>query len=460
MRRAYGAAQMTQTAAIRGGHARSRFSSTHHVSRIESRARRLNRRRSPLDRYPSSRAGQRARQTAMPRTRAEHAPREKRRPARVPTLALPRRLERRSPARHTAPHWSPLKRCSHQRSPTSRPFHGRTDARRDTVDVSGPRRFRQADQTRTAKSNGTERRFRWRHTGAYDIGTPARTARIRRRRAGTRRPLAPAFEKRTRRIRIDPGRQRSLCMFAKICQHISESIPHLARRSQRMPVPTVGPEAPPSPEQIIHVARHANCHAAHAGRERLFTTRLHYQMEAVVLNRILNHAERARITPIGTRNRNPNRGKQDWLRNAPSRARSVTCTGSVARCIGRARCGVIPRAAARLRPAPRRVPPRRDPSRARTSASSSCCPRFASRRRFLRVTIYPIHSDAVRDSQAANQRFARNHHRLIERESQDYRPFNRDDAETSPAPNVAGLGVPNCRSDDADSSPTSRRATP
>jgi hypothetical protein len=49
-------------------------------------------------------------------------------------------------------------------------------------------------------------------------------------------------------------------------------------------------------------------------RERPPTTRLHDQMEKmemVVLNRILNDPKRARIPLVRTRNRQPNRGKQE-----------------------------------------------------------------------------------------------------------------------------------------------------
>jgi hypothetical protein len=49
-------------------------------------------------------------------------------------------------------------------------------------------------------------------------------------------------------------------------------------------------------------------------------------------------------------------GNTNWLRKGAMRARSVTWTGSAARCTGRASCGVFGRGPG-LRPAPRRAPP-------------------------------------------------------------------------------------------------------
>jgi hypothetical protein len=68
-------------------------------------------------------------------------------------------------------------------------------------------------------------------------------------------------------------------------------------------------------------------------------------------------------------------GNTNRLRSGPSPARMVTSTGSRARCCGRVRCGVDPRAPTHFRPAPRRAPPRRVPSRACGSGNASCSPR-------------------------------------------------------------------------------------
>ena len=125
-------------------------------------------------------------------------------------------------------------------------------------------------------------------------------------------------------------------MLSKIREHVDERASHFSGRRERTPVPARRPQRATPHEKLVHIARHANRHAAHPTRERAFVLRLHEKVQMVTLHGEVNDAEARRIAPRRATQGEPY-GRKNMLTSQRSNPRAQRYENGLRSTLGRAR---------------------------------------------------------------------------------------------------------------------------
>jgi hypothetical protein len=157
-----------------------------------------------------------------------------------------------------------------------------------------------------------------------------------RRASGARLPLVPAVEPGARGVRVDTVGQAAPRVSAEVREHVHESVPHLARRTQCAPVPAIRPKSSRPREQLIHVASDADRNAAHAGGKLARVRGFDDEMHVIPLHRKLNDPEPRRRPSRCAHDREPHRRKQELTTKRRER-RSQSNVNGLSLPVGRTR---------------------------------------------------------------------------------------------------------------------------
>lgn len=119
---------------------------------------------------------------------------------------------------------------------------------------------------------------------------------------------APAVEPLGGRKRVDTGAPY-VRMLAEVGEYVGERVADLARRSQGVPVPPIGPKCAVAREELVDVKRDANRQALHAPRERALVARFDDEVDMIALDGELQQAKPLDIATRCARQGESHRGK-------------------------------------------------------------------------------------------------------------------------------------------------------
>ena len=137
------------------------------------------------------------------------------------------------------------------------------------------------------------------------VVAPSRPFEERRRYSGLSANLRPTVEPNCRRARIDSGRERSTCVFARVREYVDDRVAHLTRCFQCAAVPALGPESSLPRQEVVDVACNANRKPAHAARQRGSVARFDNEVKMIALNGKVDDAKPRAVVACRPRESQP-----------------------------------------------------------------------------------------------------------------------------------------------------------